>query len=599
MLSLPSCVTLLLSVSFVIGEITNQGWWKNAVFYQVYPRSFMDANGDGIGDLQGIINKLEYFKTTGITAIWLSPIYTSPMVDFGYDISNFRDVDQTFGTMKDLENLIERSKQLGVKIIMDLIPNHTSNKHEWFIKSTNNEQKYNNYYVWRKGKNNDNNTAPNNWISVFSGSAWKYNSNRDLWYLHQFEYRQPDLNYNNPDVRREIEEIIKFWLGKGIDGFRIDAIPYVYENDDFPDEPLSNASGVTSQEYAYLNHIYSTDNYRTYELVKSWRKILDDWSDTHNEDEKILFTEAYTNLLNTTKYYRFGSQVPFNFNFITNVHNNSKPAEFKKVIDDWIAQTPINASANWVMGNHDRSRTATRYPGRADQMTMLAMILPGIAVTYNGEEIAMEDKLDISWKATQDPQACNTDPKHYKIYSRDPNRTPFQWDDSKNAGFSTNDTTWLPIHENYKTINLAKQIKDVESHYNLYRRLIMLRSNSNVLKNGTLKIEILNNDEVLSVIRQYENENVILLINFSNDKLQHINVSSHTNGVTNGTIYISSVQSGIKWNSSVSVSNITLKGKASLILLVKSNAYTNGTTLTLVSIKLLISIILISLFKLT
>ncbi|XP_035720486.1 maltase 1-like [Vespa mandarinia] len=483
--------SLLLATGLVHGEIKNKGWWKNAVFYQIYPRSFMDSNDDGVGDLKGITSKLEHFVDAGVQGIWLSPIYASPMIDFGYDISDFKAIHPEFGTMEDFEALVEKSKRLGLKVILDLVPNHTSDKHEWFQKYLAGEKKYKDYYIWRKGRKDDGVTPPNNWISVFSGPAWTYNATLKEWYFHQFEYRQPDLNYSNKEVQAEMEDVILFWLRKGIDGFRIDAVPHLFEREDFHDEPRSSDPNATDRDYTYLDHIYTKDDPRTYELVKSWRKILDDYSDANNEDEKVMMTEAYTSLENTTRYYQYGSHIPFNFKLITDVNHNSSASDFKRIIEAWIAKTPKNGSANWVLGNHDRSRTASRYPKRESQMIMLPMILPGVAVTYYGEEIGMIDKSDISWEDTQDPQACNAGKDKYRSRSRDPNRTPFQWDSSKNAGFSKGNRTWLPVHENYKLLNLQNQKNTTQqSLYKIYRSLIQLRNSSPALQEGELKMKV-------------------------------------------------------------------------------------------------------------
>ncbi|KAM0733413.1 Maltase 1 [Formica fusca] len=555
---------ILLLASTAFAEIRNKGWWKNAVFYQIYPRSFMDSNNDGVGDLKGITSKLQHFLNSGITGIWLSPIYASPMVDFGYDISDFKDVDPTFGTMRDLEELIAQAKKLGIKVILDLVPNHTSDKHEWFRKSLIGEGKYKDYYVWRTGKNN-NQSPPNNWISVFSGPAWSFSPSRNQWYFHQFEYRQPDLNYSNPEVRAEMEDVIRFWLRKGIDGFRVDAVPHLFEDANLSNEPRSYAPGATERDYTYLEHIYTKDDPRTYALVASWREVLDDYANYHNEDEKVMMTEAYTSLENTTKYYKFGSHVPFNFKFITDVNNLSKAIDFKRIIDDWISQTPNGGIPNWVMGNHDRSRTASRYPGRGDQMIMLEMILPGIAITYNGEEIGMLDKRDISWEDTQDPQACNAGKDKYQNQSRDPNRTPFQWDATKNAGFSKANHTWLPVHENYIELNLAKQKIANESHYKIYTSLIKMRQRKAALQHGNLKTLVQNNGQVLIVIRQYNEQSVVLLMNFDDQIDQVVNLTGQ--GLANELVVeIATIGSPITKGTTVNTKEINLPAKAALVL---------------------------------
>lgn len=483
----------------------------------------MDSDNDGVGDLKGITSKLNHFVDAGVKGIWLSPIFASPMVDFGYDISDFKGIHPEFGTMADFEQMMARAKQLGLKVVLDLVPNHTSDKHEWFQKCLAGVKKYKNYYIWKKGRKNDGVTPPNNWISVFSGPAWTYNATLKEWYFHQFEYRQPDLNYSNPDVRAEMEDVILFWLKKGVDGFRVDAVPHLFERDHFRDEPRSSDKTATDRDYTYLDHIYTKDDPRTYELVRSWRKVMDDYANANNEDEKVMMTEAYTSLANTTRYYYYGSHIPFNFKLITDVDNNSTASDFKRVIETWLEQTPQNGSANWVLGNHDRPRTASRYPNREAQMTMLPMILPGVAVTYYGEEIGMVDKRDISWEDTKDPQACNAGKDKYQSRSRDPNRTPFQWNGLKNAGFSRGNQTWLPVHENYKSLNLANQKNSVDQTlFKMYQRLIELRNTSRALQEGSIKLKVVNETEgfckgcqFLLVAREIPGETVVLIMNFS------------------------------------------------------------------------------------
>lgn len=537
------CASLLV-LSLASAEIKNKGWWKNAVFYQIYPRSFKDSDGDGIGDLKGITSKLGHFYQSGVDGVWLSPIFASPMVDFGYDISDFKAISPEFGTMADFEQLVQRAKDLGLKVILDLVPNHTSDKHEWFQKALAGVPKYKNYYIWKQGRRNDSVTPPNNWISLFSGPAWTYNATLKQWYLHQFEYRQPDLNYSNPDVRAEMEDVIRFWLSKGVDGFRVDAVPHLFEDDRFPDEPRTYDPTASNRDYTYLSHIYTKDDPRTYELVRSWRKVLDDYADANDEEEKIMMTEAYTTLENTTRYYQYGSQVPFNFKLITDVNHTSNASDFKRVIEAWVAQTPKNGSANWVLGNHDRSRTPSRYPNREIQMTMLPMILPGIAVTYYGEEIGMVDKKDISWEDTQDPQACNAGKDKYQSRSRDPNRTPFQWNGGKNAGFSNGNRTWIPVHDNYKTLNLANQINSkVQTLYNIYKTLINLRKSSVALQEGNLKITVVNETygfcpgcQMLVVTREAPGETVMLIMNFS--PKMNLYVFNQEHGTLQGPVYV-------------------------------------------------------------
>ncbi|XP_033231204.1 maltase 2-like isoform X2 [Belonocnema kinseyi] len=518
-------------------EIQNKGWWKNTVFYQIYPWSFMDSDNDGVGDLNGITSKLEHFRDAGVGAIWLSPIYKSPMVDFGYDIQDFRAIDERFGTLDDFTTLTKAAKQLGIKVILDLVPNHTSDKHEWFQQSLAGNETYNGYYIWKPSKLEGD--PPNNWISVFSGPAWTYNEEKKLWYFHQFEYRQPDLNYANPKVKMEMEEVIKFWLDKGVDGFRVDAVPHLFEDDGLKDEPRSNVPDATDRDYTYLNHIYTKDDQRTYDLVQSWRKVLDDWADEHNETEK--------------------------------------------------------------MGNHDRPRTESRYPGRGDQMTMLAMILPGVAVTYNGEEIGMVDKSDISWEDTQDPQGCNAGKDKYKLNSRDPNRTPFQWDNSLNAGFS-NGTPWLPVHYNYNEINLKREKETKNSHYKVYQALTTLRNNSHALRDGSLNVTILN-DTILIVRRDHKDETILLLINFLDAQDQIVNlrsVVSNADKTDNILLLAGSNLPSIDWGEPVDLLKVKLPAKSSLVLSSKPKVepVDGGGASAISPIKIVLAVCLIIVFHL-
>ncbi|XP_072743958.1 maltase 1-like [Anoplolepis gracilipes] len=556
------CVFLLL-VSSSFATILNKTWWNNTVFYQVYPRSLYDTNADGIGDLKGITAKLSYFMESGINAIWLSPIYPSPQVDFGYDISNFTDVDPIYGSLEDFKELLAKAKRLGLKLVLDLVPNHTSDKHPWFQKALKGDPKYKHYYMWADGKNKDDKTPPNNWISVFSDSAWTYIDSLKQWYLHQFDYRQPDLNFSNPDVREEMENVLKFWLDLGIDGFRVDSTAFIFEDKELRDEPRSYDPNATPRDYTYLNHIYTLDQLPTYELLGTWRKYVDQYADERNQDQKLMVMEAYTSLPHTILYYHY-NLTPFNFEFIRNITVNSSAQFVKDEMDLWMNSMPTGEVANWVMGNHDNPRVASRFPGRSDQMTMLSMIMPGLAVTYNGDEIGMVDKRDISWNNTQDPQACNAGKEHYKAISRDPERTPFQWDGTKNAGFSKANSTWLPVNENYKTLNLYNQIRAHESHYKIYKTLAHMHRKDPALTEGSYRSFTTNNGTVLGVIRNSGCRTVLLLINFKDDISQRIDLSGK--GLPKKMmIKVSSLGSCLRKGLQVSIKNIHLPKKAAVV----------------------------------
>lgn len=450
-------VVLLLCSLLYLSDCRTKEWWERGNFYQIYPRSFKDSDGDGIGDLIGITDKMSYLKEIGMTGVWLSPMFKSPMVDFGYDISDYTGIQEEYGTMADFEKLVKKCKSLGIKLILDFVPNHTSDQHEWFKKSERSDPYYKDFYVWRPAKINaetGEREPPNNWVSLFRYSAWQWSEIRQEYYLHQCVIQQPDLNFRNPDVVREMKNVLTFWLNKGVSGFRIDAIPHLFEymnaDGSFPDEPLSGLCD-DANAVCYYKNIYIRDQPETYDMVYQWRELLDQYTKDHGGETRIIMTENYATLELTQLYYgdafgRKGSQVPFNFGLISDLTASSSPSDYKKSIDSWIDNMPQSDDyvPNWVIGNHDVHRVASRLgANRADAHNILVQTLPGIAVTYYGEEIGMTDQY-ISWENTVDPQACNQDKETFDSVSRDPARTPFQWDDTNNAGFSKGNSTWLP-----------------------------------------------------------------------------------------------------------------------------------------------------------
>jgi len=440
-------VTVIAILSVVLGIGSATEWWESGNYYQIYPRSFRDSDGDGIGDLNGVTEKLQYLKDIGFTAAWLSPIFKSPMVDFGYDCSDFYQIHPEYGTMEDFERMIARAKEVGIRIILDFVPNHSSDQNEWFLKSVDSDPVYKDFYVWHDGKINEETgerEPPSNWNSVFRGSAWEWNEVRQQYYLHQFAVAQPDLNYRNPAVVTEMKNVIKFWLGKGVAGFRIDAVPYMFEIDldrynQYPDEaPSNDPTCPNSADACYLQKIYVQDQPETFDMIYQWRELVDEFHTEHGGDQRILMAEAYTSFENMIRLYgdgiRNGSHIPFNFDFLTNINNASKATEYVEHIEKWLNAMPTGVYANWVLGNHDNKRVASRFGvQRTDLINILLQTLPGHAVTYNGEELGMTDVF-LSWEDTVDPQACNSDPDSYADRSRDPARTPYQWDASSMAG---------------------------------------------------------------------------------------------------------------------------------------------------------------------
>ncbi|OAD59185.1 Maltase 2 [Eufriesea mexicana] len=551
--------SLLLAVSADV----NSTWWKNAVVYQIYPRSFKDSNGDGIGDLNGISSKLEHIADIGANALWLSPIYKSPQVDFGYDIANYTDVDPDYGTLADFDRLVTKARSLGLKVILDFVPNHSSHEHPWFKKSIQRIKPYDEYYVWRNASIvNGTRQPPNNWLNNFQGSAWEWNQVRQQYYLHQFSVGQPDLNYRSPALREEISNALSFWMNRGVSGFRIDVMNHLYEDARFPNEPSANRTDLPKGDYDSLVHIYTRDQNENFDVLRSWRKLLDEHSNRTRSDPKMILTEAYTRQELMVKFYEAGSTVPFNFMFITDLDNRSSAADFKRLIDRWVSTVPKDSVANWVVGNHDNHRVATRFGSkRADQISMLAMILPGVAVIYNGDEIGMEDR-NFTYAETIDVAGCRLGPNRYYLKSRDPERTPYQWDNTTSAGFSDRLLTWLPVNSNYRTLNLAAQKRQVVSHYAVFKALTALK-NKLVIASGSLNVTVVNGN-VLGVVRRFGLSIVALLINLS-DVPVVVNARVSMGLPSDMVVYTSSVGSNIQTGSWVYPMALSLPASASVV----------------------------------
>lgn len=559
-------IIVLLTINVKAAPKPTKEWWKDSFIYQIYPRSFMDSNGDGVGDLNGITSKLEHFVDLNVSAIWISPIYLSPMVDFGYDISNFTDVDPVFGTLTDFTNLTTKAKTLGLKVILDFVPNHSSDKHPWFVNSIKKIKPYDDYYIWMDGKLvNGTTEPPNNWLSVFGGSAWEFNEERGQYYLHQFASGQPDLNYRSAALNLEMANVLTFWLDHGVDGFRIDAINFLFEDLKYLDEPVIINSGLPDNDYDSLVHIYSKDQSDTFAILESWRKLIDTHGKKATKGEpKIILTEAYTSLTNTMLYYTAGSNVPMNFMFMTPLNNRSTTMDFKRNIDAWINNVPKGSLPNWVIGNHDQHRVATRYgTKRADGFPMLAAVLPGLGIVYYGDEIGMTDR-PMTWNETVDPAGCNAGQNRYYLKSRDPARTPYQWDNTTNAGFSVANVTWLPVNSNYKTLNLAAEKINPESHYVLFKKLVALKKLP-IMASATTEV-ILVKETILGVVRRFPAAPpVVLLINFS-DKTDVVDARTWMNIPEQLTVFVSSVGSNIPSDVRMDTTEIYLPAGASVIL---------------------------------
>ncbi|EDW74213.1 maltase A3 [Drosophila willistoni] len=536
------CCVLGLTLPQTLAE---KDWWRTAQLYQIYPRSFKDSDGDGVGDLNGVTQQLAYLKEIGITATWLSPIFTSPMADFGYDVANLTEIDPLFGTMEDFDALVARAKQLDIKIILDFVPNHTSDECDWFIRSAAGEEEYKDFYVWHTGKVvNGIRQPPTSWISVFRGATWTWHEGRQAYYLHQFLPKQPDLNYRNPKVVEAMKDVLRFWLRKGASGFRIDAVPHVFEvaadeDGNWPDEPRNE--GVDDPEdYEYFQHIYTTNQPETIDLVYQFRKVIEEIDEELGGDDRILLSEAYAPLDILMQYYgnstHNGSHVPFNFELLANIDFDSDAYHYAQLIHNWLDNLPEGQVANWVLGNHDRSRIGSRLGAdRIDATNMLILGLPGIAVNYQGEEIGMTDVF-ISWSDTVDPQACQSNEQEFERLTRDPVRTPFQWSDEQSGGFSDSATTWLPLADDYKLVNVKRERGIPLSHLNIHKQLRALRDEP-TYKQGDVTIQAIG-PNVLAFKRSLAGQKSYITVINLNDDVESVNLDTIFTSISSQLQYV-------------------------------------------------------------
>lgn len=559
-----------LFITFALGvQSINNNWWRDAIIYQVYPRSLKDSNGDGIGDLNGITSKLTHIKDIGADALWLSPIYSSPQVDFGYDISNFTDIDPQYGTLTDFTKLVNKAKEVGLKVLLDFVPNHSSDQHSWFQNSIKRIKPYDDFYIWRDGKVvNGTRKPPNNWLSIFKGSAWEWNAERGQYYYHQFAVAQPDLNYRNNNLKKTMSDVLTFWMDRGVEGFRVDAILHLFEDEQLRDEPRSNIPNVPEDEYLYLNHTYTRDLNETYVIAREWRDLLDDYANKYKTDSKFLIVEAALTPPIMKQYFDSGCN-PFNFMFVNDFNSTSTAVDFKLAIDKWLDNVPEGNVSNWVTDNHDNHRAGSKFgEKKSDMITMLALTLPGISVVYYGDEIGMLDK-NLTWEETVDVAGCNLGPNRYHLGSRDPERTPFQWDDTTSAGFSTNKTTWLPVHENYKTLNLANQKLATISHYKVFKAMTMMKKNLPILQLGTVEVRLIT-ENILGIVRRMEDSSPVALLINMGIKVESVDAHTWLNIPEELITYIASVDSQIQPNTKVNTSALKIPASASLFLASKS-----------------------------
>jgi alpha-glucosidase len=478
-------------------------WWQRAVIYQVYPRSFQDTNGDGVGDLPGIVARLPYLADLGIDAIWLSPIFPSPMADFGYDVADYTDVDPLFGTLADLDRLVEGAHRLGIRVLLDLVPNHTSDRHPWFAESRSSRTSAKrDWYIWRDPAPGGG--PPNNWLSEFGGSAWQYDEATGQYYYHAFLAAQPDLNWRNPEVRAAMFDAMRFWFRRGIDGFRVDVIWHLIKDDLFRDNPANPEYTLASPPHHAVVPLYTTDRPEVHDVIADMRRVADEFPG------RLLIGEIYLPIERLMTYYGrdlSGVHLPFNFTLLSAPWNAPTLA---RLIREYEEALPDGGWPNWVLGNHDRPRIASRVgPERARLAAMLLLTLRGTPTIYYGDEIGME-QVAIPPERIRDPIELNI-PGH--ALGRDGCRTPMQWDGSPHAGFSTSEP-WLPLAEDRESQTAGAQIADEASLYHLYRQLIALRRSLPTLAHGTLK-NVAATDDVLTFERIYGEERLLIALNLN------------------------------------------------------------------------------------
>jgi glycosidase len=481
-------------------------WWQAGVIYQIYPRSFQDTNNDGIGDLRGIECRLDYLVSLGVDAIWISPIYPSPMVDFGYDVAAYCDVDPRFGTLADFDGLLTQAHRRRLKVLLDFVPNHTSDRHPWFVESrAARASQKRSWYIWRDPAADGG--PPNNWISDFGGSAWEWDRTTGQYYYHAFLKEQPDLNWRHPDVQAAMYDVMRFWFDRGVDGFRIDVLWHMLKAADFPDNPPNPAYRPEMGEMHRLLQLHSTDQPEVHRIATEMREIADSYG-AMGQGKRVLLGEIYLPVDRLMRYYgseRPGVHLPLNFQLI------DTPWEARALatlITNYESLLPLDGWPNWVLGNHDRPRVAAnRGHAQARVAAVLLLTLRGTPTLYYGDELGLSD-VAIEPSKVRDPRELR---EPGLGLGRDPMRTPMPWDASENAGFTTA-KPWLPLNADWPTRNVARMTEESQSILTLYRRLLALRRDCLALSIGDfvlLNVE----DEILAYERRYDAERLIVALN--------------------------------------------------------------------------------------
>lgn len=485
----------------------NSSWWREGVIYQIYPRSFADSNADGLGDLPGVLSRLDYLASLGVDALWLSPFFPTPDQDFGYDISDYCNVDPRFGTLADFDRLVEAAHRRGIRIVLDMVMNHTSDQHPWFLEArSSRDNPKRDWYLWAD--------QPNNWQACFGGSAWEYDAASGQYYLHLFTRQQPDVNWRNPQVRKAQLEAFRFWMERGVDGFRLDVFNAYFKRPALPDNPLKFGLRPFNRQ----RHIYDMDQPEMMPLLAELRRLLDSYPDRYAVGETYLATpEKTVSYCGPDKLH-----AAFSFDFIPTSEISAAlrlyPWNPRWIMTKLLArETTFNAAGIWpttVMSNHDQPRAASRYSrGEDDAMAKIVMTLlltlRGTPFLYQGEEIGMRD-ISLQRNEILDPPGRKYWPLYY---GRDGCRSPMQWDDSPHAGFSSANP-WLKVHPNYPRRNVAAQQADPDSLLNFTKSLIALRRSHPALRRGDF-VPVIATRRLLAYLRRSEEETILVALNFS------------------------------------------------------------------------------------
>ena len=504
-------------------------WWQEGVIYQIYPRSYRDTTGNGVGDLAGVIEKLPYLSDTlGVDAIWLSPFYPSPMADFGYDVSDYTNVHPLFGDLETFNRLVSGAHNRDLKVIIDLVPNHSSDQHDWFLESrSSRDNPKRDWYVWADPKPDG--SPPNNWLSVFGGPAWEWDEHTQQYYLHSFLKEQPDLNWRNPAVKEAMWDVVRFWIERGVDGFRIDVAHYIMKDPQMRDNPANDSLDQFIHkplgDYDTQEHLHDKGHEDVHSVYRELRTVVD----TFDADREIVtIGEIHIFDLNEwSKYYGANLDelhMPFNFSLLKAEWNAQS---VKQSVDKLEGALAPGAWPNYVLGNHDETRLATRYgSAQARIAAMLLLTLRGTPTLYYGDEIGMTE-VDVPENQQQDPWGLRV-----PGLGRDGCRTPMQWNRGANAGFSSPDTPglWLPLAGDYRNVNVADQLEDQKSILNLYRKILSLRRNQPVLRRGEYQSLESSHSACFLYRRTLQGHpGIVIALNFS-DTEQQLNLAGHFNG---------------------------------------------------------------------